>query len=71
MSSKEQLQSVVVHPVRLFATQWTAAHQASLSFTVSQSLLKFISTESEMPANHLILCRPLLLLHSRVFRVSW
>ena len=39
----------------------TAAHQASLSFTVSQSLLKFMSTESVMPSNLLILCRPLLL----------
>ena len=43
---------------------WTAAHQASLSFTISWSLLKFISIESVMPSNHLILCRPLLLLPS-------
>ena len=50
--------------VRLFATPWTAAHQASLSFTVSQSLLKFMSIESEMPSNHLVLCRPFLLLPS-------
>ena len=71
MSTKEQLHSVVLHSVKLFVTQWTAAHQASLYFTVSQSLLKFISTESVMPSNHLILCRPLLLLHSRVFRVNW
>ena len=42
----------------------TAAHQASLSFTISQSLLKLMSTESVMPSNHLILCRPLLLLPS-------
>ena len=41
-------------------TPWTAACQASLSFTVSQSLLKFMSTELVMPSNHLILCRPLL-----------
>ena len=50
--------------VQLFATQWTAARQASLSITNSQSLPKLISTESVMPSNHLILCRPLLLLPS-------
>ena len=44
--------------VRLFVTPQTAAHQASLSSTVSQSLLKFMSVESMMPSNHLILCRP-------------
>ena len=43
-------------------TPWTAARQASLSFTNSQSLLKLLSIESVMPSNHLILCRPLLLL---------
>ena len=43
--------------VRLFATPCTAAHQASLSFTVSQSLLKLMSIELVMPPNHLILCR--------------
>ena len=48
--------------VWLFATPWTAAHQASLSFANSQSLLKLMSIESVMPSNHLILCRPLLLL---------
>ena len=42
-------------------TTWTAAHQASLSITNSQSLLKLMSFESVMPSNHLILCRPLLL----------
>ena len=47
--------------VRLFATPWTAAHQASLSITNSQSLLKLISIKSEMPSNHLILCHLLLL----------
>ena len=47
--------------VRLFATPWTAACQASLSITNSQSWLKFMSTELVMPSNHLILCRPLLL----------
>ena len=50
--------------VRLFETPWTAAHQASLSFTVSQSLLKLMSIELMMPSNHLILCHPLLLLPS-------
>ena len=50
--------------VRLFATLWTAASQASLSITYSQSLLKLMSIESVMPSNHLILCRPLLLLPS-------
>ena len=48
--------------VRLFATPWTAIHQASLSFAISQSLLKLISIEPAMPSNHLILCRPLLFL---------
>ena len=68
--------------VWLFATQWTAACQASLSITNSQSLLKLISIELVMPSNHLILCCPLLLLPSifpsiRVFsdesalRVRW
>ena len=47
--------------VRLFATPWTAGHQASLSITSPQSLLKLMSIESVMPSNHLILCRPLLL----------
>ena len=42
--------------VRLFATPWTAALQASLSITVSQSLLKFMSTELVILSNHLILC---------------
>ena len=50
--------------VQLFATPWTAARQASLSITNSQSLLKFMSIESVMPTNHLILCCPLLLLPS-------
>ena len=68
--------------VRLFATPWTAACQASLSFTNSQSLLKLLSSKLVMPSNHLILCRPLLLLPSifpsiRVFsnesalRIRW
>ena len=46
------------------ATSWTAARQTSLSFTISQSLLKLMSIESVMPCNHLILCHPLLLLPS-------
>ena len=50
--------------VRPFATPWTTAHQASLSITSSQSLLKLMSVESVMPSNHLILCCPLLLLPS-------
>ena len=50
--------------VRLFVTPWTAACQASLSLTNSWSLLKLMSIELVMPSNHLILCRPLLLLPS-------
>ena len=48
--------------VQLFATLWTAACQAFLSFTVSQSLLKLMSIELMMPSNHLILCQPLFFL---------
>ena len=48
--------------VRLFATPWTAAHQASLAITNSQSLLKLMSIKLVMPSNHLILCHPRLLL---------
>ena len=55
---------------QLFATPWTAACQAPLSFTVSQSLLKLMSIESVMPSNHLILCHPLLLLPS-IFPSIW
>ena len=50
--------------VWLFENPLTAAHQASLSFTISQSLLKLMSMELVMPSNHLIPCRPLLLLPS-------
>ena len=50
--------------VQLFVTPWTAALQASLSITNSQSPPKLMSTELVMPSNHLILCRPLLLLPS-------
>ena len=58
---------VVVQPlshVQLFVTPWTAAHQASLSFTISWSLLKLMSIESVMPSKHLIFFYPLLLLPS-------
>ena len=62
--------------VRLFVTPWTAAHQASQTFTVSWSLFKLMSVESVMLSNHLILCCPLLLLPSafpsiRVFSSEW
>ena len=50
--------------VRLFVTLWTAAHQSSLSFIISQSLLKLMSIESTMPFNHLIFHHPFLLLLS-------
>ena len=54
----------LLSPVRLFATPWTAARQASLSITNTQSLFKLMSIESVMLSNHLILCHPLLLLPS-------
>ena len=54
----------VLRHVRLFATPWTAARQASLSFTISQSLLKLMSIELVMPSNHLTVWCPLLLLPS-------
>ena len=62
-------------PARLFVTPWTAARQASLSIANSRSLLKFMSIESVMPSNHLILCRSLILLPStlpsiRSFKMS-
>ena len=62
--------------VQLFATSWTVARQSSLSFTIPWSLLKFMSTESGMPFNDLILYCSLLLLTSvfpsiRVFPISW
>ena len=50
--------------VWFFATSWTAAHQVSLSFTISQSWLQLMSVESVIPSNHLVLCCLLLLLHS-------
>ena len=78
-SGSSALQAAVVVQslsyVWLFATSWTAAHQSSLSFTVSQSLLKLMCIESVMPFNHLILCCPLFLPPSifpsiRVFSMS-
>ena len=77
-----QFSSVAQSCVRLFATPWTTAHQASLSITNFRSSLKLMSIESVMPSNHLILCHPLLLLPSifpsiRVFskesapRIRW
>ena len=56
--------------VQLFATPWAAARQASLSFTISWSLLRFMSIESMMLSNHLILCHRLLLLSS-IFPSIW
>ena len=56
--------SSVARRVRLFAAPWTAARQASLLITNSWSLPKLMSIELVMPSNHLILCRPLLLLPS-------
>ena len=53
-----------LHHFLLFVTLWTAAGQTSLSFPVSESLLRFISIRLVMPSNHLILCHPLLLLPS-------
>ena len=58
---KEVSQAVqLLSRVQFFVTPWTAAHQASLSITNSQSSLKLMSIESAMPSNHLILCHPLL-----------
>ena len=54
----------LVSCVPLFETLWTAARQASLSFTISRSLLQLISTESVMPSNHRVLCCPFLFLPS-------
>ena len=67
VSAIQQSESAIVQLlscVQLFATLWTAAHQAPLSVTISLSLLKLMSTELMMPSNHLILCRPFLLLPS-------
>ena len=59
-----QLPVQLLSCVQFFATPWTAACQASLFITNSQSLLKLMSIESVMPSNHLIFCHPLLLLPS-------
>ena len=72
----------LLSPVWLFATLWTAAHQASLSITNPQSSPKLMSIESVMPSNHLILCRPLCLSlsifpsirvssYEAAFRIRW
>ena len=61
---------LVVQPlsrVRLIAIPWTVAHQASLFFTMPQSLLRLVSIEVMMPSNHLILCCPLFLLKKRLY----
>ena len=62
MNIKHSVQSV--SHVQLFVTPWIAACQASLSITNSRSLLKLISTELVMPSTYLMLCHPVLLLHS-------
>ena len=67
INKKKKLHVFVVQSlshIRLFVTSWTAALQASLSFTISLSLLKFMSIELVIPSNHLILCHPLLCLPS-------
>jgi len=56
--------------VRIFVTPWTATFQDSLSFIISWSLFKLMSTESVMPFNHLILCLPLLLLPSIILSIG-
>ena len=64
---KVKFNAAVVHlvsSVQLFETPWTAAHQATLSFTISRSLLKLMSIDLVMLSNHLILCCPLLLFPS-------
>ena len=63
----ETLGPVVVQSLKcvlFFVTPWTTKHQGSLSFTISQNLLKFMSVESLIPSNRLVFCRPLLLLPS-------
>ena len=66
---RNQFSSVLsLSRLRLFATPWTAAHQASLSITNSWSPPKPMAIESTMPSNHLILCRPLLLLALNLFQ---
>ena len=67
LCKRSQKRNVVVQSfshVQLIVTPWTTACQASLSFTISQSLPKLMSVESVMPSNNLIFCHPLLLLTS-------
>ena len=68
LTQEETLHIIIVvlslSRVWLFATPWTATRQVSLSFTISQSVLKLMSIKSVMPSSHLILCRPLFLLLS-------
>ena len=84
MSKRKNVVTVLqwLSGVLLFVTPWTVACQASLSFTIFWSLLKFMSIESMMPFNHLTLCHPLLLLCSvfpntrvlsskSVFHIGW
>ena len=75
--SLNNLNSFVIVPslscVQLFETPWNAAQRASLTFTISQSLLKLMSVELVMSSNHLILCHPLSLLPSNesVLHIKW
>ena len=82
MSSAAVSSVQLLSGVRIFSAPWTASHQASLSVTSSRDLLKLMSIESVMPSNHLILCRPLLLLplifpstrvfpNESAFRIRW
>ena len=67
---KKKISSVqLLSHVWLFATPWTSAQQASMFITKSQSLLKLMSIQLEMPSNHLILCRPILLWPSIIPRI--
>ena len=75
-TSKIRIEYVLLFSHSVMSESWTAARQASLSITISQSLLKLMSIESVMPSNHLVLCRSLLLLPSffpsiRVCLMSW
>ena len=64
LTSPETTSNSLFSHVQLFVTPWTATHQASLFFTISQSLLKLMSIELVLPSNHLTLYHPLLLLLS-------
>ena len=83
-SGKEYIKTVYCHPayltymqstwcempdwIQIFVTPWTAAHEASQFFPISQNLLKLMSMDSVMPSNHLVLCHPILLLPVTQFR---